>query len=205
MPNLWFRGSFRNLEGRDWYDHMLGELVGPVPGIAEGIIHGTRSALDGEVLRGIESAVPKFVRDGLRTGRYLNEGVTTWKGDPILDEVSYYQAIVQAMGFTPARIAERYQTNSRMQNIQQVIQERRSDLQREIGTEIMAGRKLPEKLKKKRDEFNKDYPTYPITPQTLKQSIAGRQRASARNEHGVQLNAKLNAPIRDRLSRTIYD
>tara|TARA_R110000764_G_scaffold239995_1_gene341380 strand:- start:3763 stop:20673 length:16911 start_codon:yes stop_codon:yes gene_type:complete len=205
MPNLWFRGSNRVLEGREWYEYMLGELVGPVPAIAEGMIHGTRTALDGNIMRGVESAVPKFARDVIKSGRYLNEGVTTYKGDPIIDEVSIYQAIIQVLGFTPSQIAERYETNGRMMNIQTQIQERRSDLQREIGTEVIAGRQIPEKLRAKLAEFNAEYPEYPITTRTLKQSIGGRMRASSRNEFGVQLNPKLNERIRRQVSRTIYD
>ena len=92
-----------------------------------------------------------------------------------------------------------------MMNIQTQIQERRSDLQREIGTEVIAGRQIPEKLRAKLAEFNAEYPEYPITTRTLKQSIGGRMRASSRNEFGVQLNPKLNERIRRQVSRTIYD
>lgn len=205
MPNLWFRSSNRDLEGGEWYDYMLGELVGPVPGIAEGLVRGGRSVLDGDVMRGVETAVPKIVRDMMRSGRYLSEGVTTWKGDPIVRDVSYYQAIIQAMGFTPAQIAERYATNSRMMNMQTQIQDTRRDLMRDAGDAVMAGRRIPEKLRTKIAEFNSDYPEYPITTKTLRLSIGGRQRAKSRNEFGVQLNTKLNDRIRKSVARPIYE
>lgn len=205
MPNLWFRGSNRDLEGQDLFNYLLGELVGPVGGIAASAFTGVERLANGAYWRGAESLMPKAARDLSKTVRYGFEGVETLKGDPILENVSWYQMLAQASGFTPAEVAERYEINSRLMNAQQRIIDRRSGLQRKAGDYVMRGEAIPSDVLAKIEAFNGEYPEYPITPATLRQSVQGRQRASARNEYGIQLNPKLNERLRNDAGKGIYN
>lgn len=70
MPNLWFRGDDRDLEGQDLYYTHMQELLGPVAGIPLGFYRGIEYAADGDWWRGVEAGVPKMVRDLMKAGRF---------------------------------------------------------------------------------------------------------------------------------------
>jgi N12 class adenine-specific DNA methylase len=205
MPNLWFRGDDRDLEGQDLYDAHMREILGPVAGIPLGFYRGLDYAGDGDWWRGAESAAPKMIRDLMKAGRFSVEGVETRNGDPIIEDVSPYQAIMQASGFTPAQLAERYQINNRLKNTERRILEERSGLHKEAGDILRAGEPMPEKTLAKIREFNSRFPEYPITSETLRQSVMGRIRASERNEFGVALNPKLNDRLRAERPPAVYN
>ena len=205
MPNLWFRGDDRDLEGQDLYFTHLQELLGPVAGIPLGFYRGLDYASDGDLWRGTEAAVPKMVRDLMKAGRFSYEGALTRNGDPIMEDVSPYQAIMQASGFTPAQLAERYQINNRLKNSEKRILDERSGLHRTAGDALRAGQPLPESVVNQIREFNSRYPEYPITSDTLRQSVMSRIRASDRNEFGVALNPKLNDRLRDERPTAVYN
>lgn len=205
MPNLWFRGAGRDLEGEDLYASYVGEILGPVFGIGQGMFRGAGLALDGDVYRGTETAVPKVVRDLMKAGRYAYEGVETKNGDTILESVNPYQLIVQASGFTPAEIAERYEINSRLKNEEKRVMDERSDIHRAAGTGIRAGKGVDPSVIAKIHDFNRRYPEYPITSDTIRQSVRSRMRASERNEFGIQLNPKLNDRLRTEQPPSIYN
>lgn len=205
MPNLWFRGPGRELEGRDVYAHYVKELLGPVYGIGEGIVRGGFAVADGDVVRGAESMIPKFVRDVMKTGRYAVDGVQTWNGDPIVEDPNPWELLLQANGFTPARVAERYEINNRLKNREKKIMDERSDLHRAASEALGEGQAIPEKVMDRIRDFNSRFPEYPITGQTIKQSFRGRQRAKQRNEYGVSLNPKLNARLRSEVAPPVYN
>lgn len=205
MPNLWFRGPSRDLEGEDLYMHYVGELLGPTFGIGAGLFRGFEYAADGEIYRGVETAVPKVIRDAMKAGRYGVEGVVTKNGDDILPDVNPWQILMQASGFTPAQIAERYDINSRLKNQEIRITERRQRLHKQATSAIRDGKAIPESVVEGIRAFNGQYPEYPITPDSIRQSLQSRLRASARNEFGVALNPKLNDRLRAAQPPQIYN
>lgn len=205
-PNLWFRGSDRNLEGEDVVQHYINELAGPIGGIAFSVFgRGIPALAEGEVVRGVEALTPKFVRDVIRTGRFAAEGATTRNGDTLIENVNPWELILQANGFTPARLAERYDINTRLKNKEKEITDQRKDLHRAASDAIKSGVPIPEKVMEKIRDFNKKFPEYPITGDTIRQSFRGRMRASERNEFGVSLNPKLNDRLRGDLAPSIYN
>jgi hypothetical protein len=206
MPNLWFRENSRDLEGRDAYWHYTREILGPTYSLFEGITVGIHGGLfePGNLERDIERAVPKFIRDGMRAVRYSAEGVQTWNDDPILDEVSPLDAIRQAIGFTPAAVAERYAANSRMMNRQIRIERERRGLLREITSALQAGDPIPASMTEDVIAFNRRYPQFAITNSTVRRSIGAQQNRAARNEFGIALNPNLNRIIRSEEAPLIY-
>ncbi|EDM71041.1 hypothetical protein RAZWK3B_16630 [Roseobacter sp. AzwK-3b] len=203
MPELWFRKPNRNLEGKEAYQYWVEQLIGPVPGIAAGFFRGMGAISDGEVWRGFEYAVPKAIRDQMRFVRYLNEGVTTYKGEPLLDGVSAHDAIVQSLGFSPARVSERYEQNRRMMNMQAGIQDDRRKILADVTAKLRKGEPVSEKDQRRIQKFNEKYPTYPITYKTIERSLNARMRISDQMQGGVRLNPKLDGYIRDAMAPSI--
>lgn len=205
MPNLWFRGTDRDLEGEDLYFAHMQELLGPVAGIPLGFYRGISYAADDQWWRGGEAAVPKVVRDAMKAGRYAYEGVLTKNGDPLLEDVNPWQVLMQMSGFTPAQVAERYQINTRLKNTEAEIVGERQRLHRRASNALRNGDGLSPAIVDEIRDFNRRYPEYPITPDSIRQSMKSRIRASQRSEFGVILNPKLNDRIRGEQPPQVYN
>ncbi|MCR9274404.1 MULTISPECIES: PLxRFG domain-containing protein [unclassified Mameliella] len=205
MPDLWFRSPDRQLEGEDEYNYWVQQFLGAIPGMGQRVHRGVGQAFDGEVYRGIETMVPKAMRDAMRTGRYMSEGAETYNGDPIIEQFKPGELFVQALGFTPARLSERYDANRRLKNEEKRIMDRRRDIQKKAARAVLDGRGLPDEIMSEIREFNRDVPEYAITGDTLERSIRGRAQSSARNEFGVILNQRLDRRLRDDMAPLIYD
>lgn len=196
MADLWFRDQGRDLEGVDSYNAMVKQMLGASFGIIEGGFRGMQMIEDGNWYRGVETMVPKALRDVMRASRYGYEGATTLKGDPLVDNVDAMDVAKQVLGFTPAQISERYQINNILKNREGKIIDRRQKIMGQAARAIIAGEPIPEKVLAAMDAFNAEFPEYPISARSLKQSVSARIRASDRNEFGIQLNPRLNDRLR---------
>ena len=205
MPSLWFRESDRNLEGDDVYNYWLTEMVGVVPGIVENTLRGVQMAWDGDVQRGVETVMPKAIRDIMLAYRYASEGVTTLSGNPILDDTSIADSFKKALGFSPARISERYEANTRLRNAENRIEGERSDILSDAAREVMAGEPMSERVRRKIERFNRENPGYPIDGKTISRSVKARQRAVQEMEGGIRLNRRLNERLREEAAPPIYN
>lgn len=205
MPNLWFRDPFYDLEPRDYGTYLLEEIAGPIAGIGMSLSRGMQYLSEGDWWRGAESMVPKMANDLSQAVRYSTQGVLDKNGDPILENVSPYQALVQAMGFTPAQLSERYEDSSRMKDMEREIEQERRSLQREAGDALMNGEGLSDKTLKKIRAFNKAHPLFPITGETVVRSARSRQRWSEGKIDGVNINPKLRQGIEQQMAPTLYN
>ncbi|MDO5621203.1 MAG: PLxRFG domain-containing protein [Paracoccus sp. (in: a-proteobacteria)] len=204
MPNLWFRDSGRDLEGEDMWNHFVNDMLGPVAGIASGAIKGA-SMMKRDTMRGIEQMVPKFVRDPLQAARFWFDGARTLNGDPLIENMNPLQVLSKASGFTPAQLTERYRVNNRMKNEEKRITDERKDILRAVTDALREGRPIPDNVMERISRYNVTYPMNAIKAETIRQSLRGRLRASARNEFGISLNQKLNQTIRDNQAPMIYN
>ena len=196
MPDLWFRGSQKDLEGKDLWSYYVEQVAGPVAGIGGSVATGLSMIADGEWQRGAEKVVPKFAANLVKSARYVEDGVTTYNGDSIIDSVNPYEALTTAMGFTPARVAERYRANTWLKNQEAKITSQRKSLMSDIGKSIKAGNGVTPEMAQQVKAWNIKYPFYPITASGLRQSMASRQRLSNRSEGGVTLNPRLDQYLR---------
>ena len=204
MPDLWFRSSDRMLEGSDAYNHWMAELIGPVPAIGENILVGASMMKDGNYWRGAETMAPKVLRDLSKAIRYGTDGVTTMKGDAIVENVSWGELFKQAIGFTPARISEQYERNTRMKNDQQRIADEKSKILQKAGSEVMEGGQVSQDSLDAMAEFTKKY-GIPLGAKELRASIKGRVRASAQNRGGIVLPKSYENYILSKQPPKFYD
>jgi N12 class adenine-specific DNA methylase len=204
MPELWFRSSDRTLEGEDQYNYWLQQMVGAVPGIFENQWRGIQQIGEGETWRGVETMSPKFVRDLMKAARYAEEGVTTYSGEPLLDNLNAAQIVVQALGFTPANVSERYETNTRLKNRERRITRERQSILADVTSAMRDGEVVAPDLVDEVRAFNAANPDYPITPDTIMRSLRSRMRASREMEGGVRLNQRLDQRLREEAAPSIY-
>jgi hypothetical protein len=185
MGNLWFRSNDKQLEGKDAYYFWMEQLLGAVPAIASNMFTGMDMMMSGHVQRGLETMLPVMARAPLRGARYAYEGATTTSGD-VIAETTGWDSIVQAMGFTPAVVAERYETNAAVKNAQKRVLDNRRRLLNEfaMATKMQDAEAKASTLKKIR-EFNTQYPTLVITGKTLSQSLKTRAKRDAMTKDGL--------------------
>ena len=206
MPDLWFRSPDRQLEGKDEYSYWLAQIAGAVPSIAERMFMGVSMIKDGNTYRGFETMSPKFMRDLMRSYRYSAEGVNTMKGEPVVGALTPEQILFQAIGFTPAVIAERYETNSWMKNREQRVMNDRGKVLLKMYLAIKNGddqgyNEAYEDIQ----EYNKKYPKYPLDAKAIRRSLQSRARSAQRMENGLYLNPRLAPDIRESTAPMLYE
>lgn len=192
MGSLWFWSSNRELEGKDQYLYWMEQFLGAAPAIPSNIFTGVSMIGKGHVWRGIETMMPKAGKDAMRAWRYADEGVQTMSGDSLVDEVSTWNVIAQAMGFMPAHIAERYDTNSALRSAEQRIKtERRSILNRYAMAVRQSDGDSREAMMARIQDFNRRYPQVAITGKTISLSLKARAQRDARTVGGLALDSRL--------------
>lgn len=206
MPDLWFRSPDRQLEGEDAYHFWADQMLGASFGVVQNLFRGYKMIEEGNIYRGVETMAPKAIRDLMKSYRYATDGAQTMKGDTISEEVPTSGILKQAIGFTPAQIAERYQINTWKKNRDEEISSQRKKLLNEYGRSTRNGDDAgTNEVLKTIEDFNNKYQDDPITGRTLVQSVKARQRASERNEGGISISPKLNEFIRSRSAPPIYE
>lgn len=180
--------------------NILYSLTGPLGGAVEGVLRGIDSIEKGDVFRGIEGMVPAFLRNPLKAGRFATQGALTARGDPIVEDISVVESIVQALGFSPQKLVSQYAINQGIKDIEQEIIARRQKLidryAYEVRTRDRAGQQ--EVLAEIR-EFNKVNPFegVAIKEDTIARSLRRREDISAETSKGIRIAKGLEPRVRE--------
>nr|WP_294979201.1 PLxRFG domain-containing protein [uncultured Pseudomonas sp.] len=197
LSQLWFRDADRELDGRGAYYNLLEQAAGPMGGVLKNALVGKQLMDDGHLWRGVETVLPKGMKDVVKAGRYASEGVNNLRGDPIVKDLSLRQTLLQLAGFTPSEVADRYDRNRALKNYEQHILDRRQHLvdayamAQRLG-DVDGRRDVIEAIRR----FNKANPEVAISSKTIRRSLLTRARYSKRAESGIVLNPKLAAKVR---------
>lgn len=205
MPDLWFRSPDRQLEGQDEYNYWMGQALGAAPGIVQNAMRGFQMIKQDQTYRGIETLAPKAIKDLMRAYRYQTEGVTTLKGDKLLETVTPWETFVQALGFTPAALAERYDINNANMNKQKfILGERKKLLDRYARADKAGDDKAMDRIDGEMDKFSAKYPEQEITEKVKRNSLRTRERNRENNDAGMLYNSRLRERILEEQVPTVY-
>lgn len=202
MPDMWWRSESRELNSDDALKEFVYQNLGAGFGIVRNTYNGVDLALQGNVERGVETAVPKFIRDLLRFRRYASDGVESIRGDQVIapDDLSAWNLASQAMGFTPAKIADAYEVNTILRNAEQRIKERKRSIVNRFAKAVEDGDdEARQSALEEIEKYNAGAATRldPITAKGLKQSLRMRVRNRQRSVGGVLIrNEALNQYLR---------
>lgn len=196
LRDLWVRSPDPQQEGKDLAYHYLEQVAGPVAGIAINAFKGAQLVGEGQVQRGVEAMIPKFLKDVSKWWRFKEEGATTLRGDPIVEEFSAWELANQLMGLAPAVLSDQYTRNNALKNAEQHVLDRRASL---VNLWAMArkngdadGIREAMALIQK---FNRRWPQKAITPDTLRRSLMSREAFSRRTVGGVAIDEKLRPQL----------
>lgn len=203
--DLWFRSDDMDREGDSQFLYWAMQVLGASTGIPYNWYRGVSQINDGYTWRGIETMVPKAIKDPMKAWRYYSEGVTTKNGDPIVDDLDGWNIFKQAMGFTPAKVTEQYKMNSYNMNKQTAITEERSKLLGDFYKAWKAGdEKKVDQITDKMRAYSEKYPEMRIDGDAVRSSLARREKYRGSALGGMNYNQKLVPRLQEEQPGTVY-
>ena len=113
LSHLWYQPQNKELEGRDKFNQVANTLMGPVASQAANLVAAQTLWADGEQGRAIEMMSPRALANMLAAHRMAEKGVTTLKGDKIIQrDLTDLELLSKAIGFNPSVITNAYDANS---------------------------------------------------------------------------------------------
>ncbi|BBU05335.1 MULTISPECIES: PLxRFG domain-containing protein [Aeromonas] len=190
LGDLWWRSPKEGTEGDDLAWHAVQQLLGPVAGIGINLARGAGQMADGHIQRGLETMLPKSIRDVAKAYRQATEGEQTIKGDIIMDDVSTWNVAMQGLGFGSAQMAKNYDAREYIKGKEKRIADKRSQLLTDYYMARKSGdmdevQEVLERIKM----FNAiHHPGERITGKSLALSFKAKLRSNERTQGGVYLN-----------------
>lgn len=190
LGDLWWRSPKEGTEGDDLAWHAVQQLLGPVAGIGINLARGAGQMTDGHIQRGLETMLPKSIRDVAKSYRQATEGEQTIKGDIIMDDVSTWNVAMQGLGFGSAQMAKNYDAREYIKGKEKRIADKRSQLLTDYYMARKSGdmdevQEVLERIKM----FNAiHHPGERITGKSLALSFKAKLRSNERTQGGVYLN-----------------
>ena len=196
--DLIFRDDPRSVAEHGYILTAMKQAFGPAGSFAFGVGNGAQLMADGEVWRGIEAMMPSFIRNGMKAVRFGQEGATTLKGEPIVDDISAYNIAMQVIGFSPANLSNVYEELSLKKGYERDVQQKRTKLLNKYDMARRAGDyDLMMEVQGEIDKFNERRidPKAKITRETLQRSLKAREAAEKNTINGVRFNKSLRPEI----------
>jgi len=126
LSNLIFKESPVSSGSSTLVDSLAQLLGGPFIGVVTRMERGISQLQDGQVERGLESMSPVALANIMKGIRFATEGANTLRGDPIMGDVSAWNAGAQMLGFTPAEYTKELEINAVLKGIEKSVGEGRS-------------------------------------------------------------------------------
>lgn len=175
----------------DSAESTLGSLMqsfgGPLVNLGAGFYRGAQYMAEGQVAKGLEAFLPKGAKDIAKTLRYTNDGLTDATGKEILGakDMTPWELFAQSMGFSPAKIADKYEGRAAIKDEQRHDDTRRAVLLRRFQNadpDERAG------IIREIAAFNRANPAATISrSQLLKSTVEFRRREARVKRYGVDL------------------
>ena len=192
LNDLWFRDADRELEGRAWANYLFEQAAGPLGGIVTNYARGRQLMDEGHLWRGVETMMPKAVKDGMKAIRFQTEGVNTLRGDPVIEDFGVLEALGQLTGLAPARVAEQFDINRDRTGYADHILNRRRALMDAFAMAVrMEDNDTRAEVLERMLAFSRKYPELAITSDSLRRSLVQRARYSAQAQGGVVIDRRL--------------
>jgi hypothetical protein len=201
LNDLWYRDTRSSPDNVTGLQNMLVNLLGPTAGLAVNAAKGLDELNDGHIQRSMETFSPAFLKNVLKGIRLGTEGrATTLKGNELVGDITGYEALVQSLGFSPERVAQRQKSNIEMKTAEQNILNRRQALLDGFFMSIdNSDGDMTDRVLDKVQKFNAANPGVAITGKNLTNSVKTRfkLRAMAEATGGMSINKKLIGQLQD--------
>jgi hypothetical protein len=201
LNDMWYRDARKSPDEVTAVQNMIVNLLGPSAGLLINAAEATKQYNDGHIERALETATPAVIKNALKGIRLGTEGrATTIKGNELVGDITGYEALLQGLGFSPERVAQRQKSNIEMKNAEQNILNRRQALLDGFFMSIdNSDSDMIDRVLDKVQKFNAANPGVAITGKNLANSVNTRfkLRAMAEATGGMSINKKLIGQLQD--------
>ena len=203
MTDLLFREDTKPTTGaQEAMQQLQSTFGGPAFSLGMRLARGTDDIQNGNIERGVEQLLPSSLGNIFRGTRFMSEGATTVRGDPIVNDVDAAHAVAQMIGFAPADYAKAQEEAQVAKGMDKVITGTSKKLLNRINVAKAQGDMEGADIA--REEFKEWVDKYPElgSPNTMEQnSWAAFKKASKDMFHGVSLNSKLRKRIEEEVEQ----
>lgn len=114
-------------------------FMGPVVNGGASVLQGLDKMADGDVTKGLEQMSPAMLKGYIKAADIANNGFTDTKGVPLPMEATTWDTVVQAAGFTPAKLATQREAQFGVNAIQNALRMRQQELSHRFVSAVEAG------------------------------------------------------------------
>jgi GGDEF domain-containing protein len=188
LSNIFFQEPLKDLEGKDAATEYLSQVAGPFGGMVKKIADGAKMLGDGEIWRGVESATPKAIGDGMKAIRLAQSGYESMNGEQLKD-ASAMEVLFQAIGLGSSNMEVLYAERGYNKAAEAAISDARAKLVNKIQKAVTKGEPIPQEELSK---WQKDHPSWPITYESIhKSAVRTAKNEQARGIRGYAVNPRL--------------
>ena len=177
------------------FGRTIAQIMGPVFGMPYMLWRASEDN-NPDTWKRWERAMPSMIKAGSKAMRFATRGEEEFRGGGAVakfdqnDMLNRAEEIAQGLGFTPTRIAQRYELSAAQQNIKEYYSVRRAMLLDDYA--FLIQHRDPEAaadLRRAIHDFNTTAPSpaLRITADTLKRSLEQRQKLATAREQGTTL------------------
>ena len=174
-------------------------IGGPALSTGKRFIRAGQDFAEGEVMRGIESALPAGVSNVLKvTGGTIAKdgGFYTRRGDPIYSDMSTWEMMAKGVGFSPTEYTFRQEVNQRDKRVERAVTEERSKIMKRVYIAMRNGDfEAYDQAMEDMFKFNERHPTAGIDGKSLRRSLKQHQKTSSEMYNGVTINPRVRSMI----------
>lgn len=178
-------------------DTFMNYFGGPAWATGVRVSRGVKELLGGgDVQRGVEQMLPAAFSSFSKAFRYANEGMTTRRGDPVVDDVTTGDIIGQMLGFAPTAYTMNQERNQVIKRIDTSIGKERTKLMKSVYMALRKGDNEERAAAiKKIAEFNRRNPNNPIEGADLMRSMKQHQQTTEDMYNGILINPANRAAL----------
>lgn len=178
-------------------DTFMNYFGGPAWATGVRVSRGIKELLSGgDVQRGVEQMLPAAFSSFSKAFRYANEGMTTRRGDPVVDDVTTGDIIGQMLGFAPTAYTMNQERNQVIKRIDTSIGKERTKLMKSVYMALRKGDNEERAAAiKKIAEFNRRNPGNPIEGADLMRSMKQHQQTTQDMYNGILINPANRAAL----------
>jgi len=198
--DMFWRDDPKRLKDVGFLSYTMERALGPAFGVASNVQRGAKYLADGNVERGVEAVLPSAIKNSMKAARYAVEGARTKDGVPIMEDISAYNAAMQAVGFAPYDLTQIQQQNTAMKQMELKYRDKKDALYSQAFMAYTEGddsdrREILEKITRFNKKLPPAYKEIAITYNTLEQSIRMRLKKQHESVNGVNINPKMQAGL----------
>ena len=194
--DLWYKEPMRNENARDTWSDGVQQALGPIAAIPTNFAQGADQIAQGNVERGLEHFLPPEAAGLAKAVRYATQGAKDTRGNNMLppgEEITNKDVALQALGFTPQKVADAQRRTAALKNLNQDIVDRHQFLQDKYEAALLAGdTKAAQQMWPQIQAFNEANPDYAIGKSIAKGVVGmAKRNYAATASQGAHLQPEL--------------